>query len=215
MSFTYATLKTAIQDYTENTETTFVNNLPTFIKSAEERIFKAVQLSLFRKNVSGTMTASNKYLALPIDFLAPFSLSITNSSNHEFLLYKDVNFVQDFNTNPATTGAPRYYAQFDNDNLIVGPTPDSGYTVELHYYYRPASLTAGADSGTTWLSENAPQAMLFGSLIDAYTFMKGEADILQLYNSRFVEAVQTLKQLGEARETTDQYRTGQVLRPKQ
>lgn len=215
MSFTYATLKTAIQDYTENTETTFVNNLPTFIKSAEERIFKAVQLSLFRKNVSGTMTASNKYLALPTDFLAPFSLSITNSSNHEFLLYKDVNFVQDFNTNPATTGAPRYYAQFDNDNLIVGPTPDSGYTVELHYYYRPASLTAGADSGTTWLSENAPQAMLFGSLIDAYTFMKGEADILQLYNSRFVEAVQTLKQLGEARETTDQYRTGQVLRPKQ
>lgn len=215
MSYTFSELKTAIQDYSENTETTFVNNLSNFIKSAEERILKGVQLSFFRKNVAGNMTASNKYLAAPSDFLAPFSLSIIKDSSHDFLLYKDVNFVQTFTPNPATTGTPRYYALFNVDNFIVAPSPDTAYEVELHYFYRPTSLASGADSGTTWLSTNAPQAMLYGSLVEAYTFMKGEPDVLQNYEKKFIEAVQLLKLHGEAKETTDYYRSGQIVRVKQ
>jgi hypothetical protein len=214
MSFTYDELKTAIQDYTENTETTFVNNLNIFIKNAEERILKIAQLDVFRKNQSGTLTASNQYLALPTDYLAPFSLSFTNGSNKEFMLFKDVNFIQSFNPNGATTGAPRYYAQFDIDNLILGPTPDSNYAVELHYFYRPASLTAGAGSGTTWLSTNASVALLYGSLIEAYTFMKGEGDLIQNYTQRFTEALSRVKNFGESQEVTDAYRTGLIIREK-
>jgi hypothetical protein len=215
MSFTYATLKTAIQDYTDNAESTFVSNLALFITEAEERVFKNVQLSLFRKNVSGNTTASNKYLNIPSDFLAPFSLSVVNESAHEFLEYKDVNFVQSFTPNPATTGTPRYYSLFDISNFILAPTPDAVYTAELHYYYRPASLTAGADSGTTWLSENAPNAMLYGSLVEAYTFMKGDPDLLNTYNQRFSEAIVSLKNFGEAKEVTDDYTTGMLIKPKQ
>ena len=216
MSFTYAQLKQAIQDYTENDETSFVTNLPVFIRAAEERIFKNVQLSLFSKNVTAAMTSSNEYLGCPSDFLAPFSLSFTDSAGDKtFLLYKDVNYLQDFNTDPSDTGAPRFYAQFDVDNFLIAPTPDSSYAVELHYFYRPASLTSLADSGTTWLSENAELAMLYGSLIEAYTFMKGEADMMANYDKRFQEAVMGLKMLGEAKETTQNYRVGEVVRNKQ
>ena len=216
MSFTYGQLKQAIQDYTENDETSFVNNLPVFIRQAEERILKNVQLSLFRKNVSGSMTSSNQYLACPTDFLTPFSLSfIDGSSNHVFLEFKDADFVQSFNPNAATTGAPRYYAVFDVDNFIIGPTPDSGYAVELHYFYRPDSLTAGSDNGTTWLSENAQIAMLYGSLIEAYIYMKGEQDLVAVYDKRFAEALVGLKMFGEAKEVTDEYRTGMIIRAKQ
>jgi len=216
MSFTYDQLKQAIQDYTENDETSFVNNLPVFIRQAEERILKNVQLSLFRKNVSGAMSASNKYLACPSDFLAPFSLSfVDGDSDHQFLEFKDADFVQTFNPDATTTGNPRYYAVFDVDNFILGPTPDSSYAVELHYFYRPASLTAGAGSGTTWLSENAEIAMLYGSLMEAYIYMKGEPDMLGQYEKRFMEAIQGMKMLGEAKEVTDEYRTGMVIRPKQ
>ena len=216
MSFTYDQLKQAIQDYTENDETSFVNNLPVFIRQAEERILKNVQLSLFRKNVSGAMSASNKYLACPSDFLAPFSLSfVDGDSDHQFLDFKDADFVQTFNPDATTTGNPRYYAVFDVDNFILGPTPDSAYAVELHYFYRPASLTAGSGSGTTWLSENAEIAMLYGSLMEAYIYMKGEPDMMQQYEKRFMEAIQGMKMLGEAKEVTDEYRTGMVIRPKQ
>lgn len=216
MSFTYAQLKQAIQDYTENDETTFVSNLPIFIRAAEERILKNVQLVLFRKNVSANFTASDQYLASPTDFLAPFSLSYTDGNgDKQFLLFKDVDFIQDYNPDPSDTGAPRYYGVFDVSNFIIGPTPDSNYAVELHYYYRPASLTAGAESGTTWLSENATMAMLYGSLIEAYTFMKGETDLIQNYNQRFIEAINGMKMLGEAKETTDEYRAGKVIRQKQ
>jgi hypothetical protein len=216
MSFTYAQLKQAIQDYTENDETTFVTNLPIFIRAAEERIFKNVQLNLFRKNASAAMTSSNQFLASPTDFLAPFSLSYTDGSgNKDFLLLKDVNFLQEYNPKPTDTGTPRYYAVFDSDNFIISPTPNSSYAVEIHYFYRPTSLTSGADSGTTWLSQNATMAMLYGSLIEAYTFMKGEADLIQNYNQRFAEAINGLKLLGEAEETTQEYRVGRVLRPKQ
>jgi hypothetical protein len=215
MSFTFATLKTAIQDYTDNSETTFVNNLSVFIKASEERILKNVQLSLFRKNSTGSTTSSNKYLAMPSDFLAPFSLSVLSSSAHEFLEFKDVNFIQTFTPNPATTGTPRYYAIFDVSNFILAPTPDSTYTAELHYYYRPTSLTAGSDSGTTWLSENAPNALLYGCLVEAYTFMKGDPDLLNTYNQRFTEAILSLKNFGEAKEVTDDYTTGMIIKQKQ
>jgi hypothetical protein len=216
MSFTYDQLKQAIQDYTENDETSFVNNLPLFIRQVEERILKNVQLSLFRKNVSGAMSASNKYLACPSDFLAPFSLSFVDGNNdHQFLEFKDADFVQTFNPDATTTGNPRFYAVFDVDNFILGPTPDSAYAVELHYFYRPASLTAGSGSGTTWLSENAEIAMLYGSLMEAYIYMKGEPDMMQQYEKRFMESIQGLKMFGEAKEVTDEYRTGKVIRPKQ
>ena len=213
MSFTYDELKQAIQDYTENTETTFVNNLDTFIKNAEERILKIAQLEVFRKNTTGALTASNKYLAAPSDYLASFSLCLTNGSNKEFLLFKDVNFVQSFNPSGAT-GVPRYYAQFDVDNFVLGPVPDSNYAVELHYFYRPLSLTAGAGSDTSWLSTNASVALLYGSLIEAYTFMKGEGDLIQNYTQRFTEALSRVKNFGESQEVTDAYRTGLILREK-
>ena len=216
MSFTYAELKQAVQDYTENDETTFVNNLPVFIRQAEERILKNVQLSLFKKNVSGGMSASNKYLACPSDYLSPFALSFVDSDgDHVFLDFKDVDFAQSFNPDATTTGKPRYYAVFDVDNFILGPTPNSSYAVELHYFYRPASLTAGADSGTTWLSENAEIALLYGTLMEAYIFMKGEADMMAMYEKRFTEAISGMKMFGESKEVTDEYRTGMLIRPKQ
>jgi hypothetical protein len=142
MSFTYTTLKTAIQDYLESTESSFVTNLPTFITTAEERIFKNVQLDDFRKNQVGNLTASGTYLECPTDYLAPFSLAvIDSSSNYNYLLLKQVSFIRDFTPNASTTGLPKYYAEFDDNTFIVAPTPDSTYEVELHYYYRPASLT--------------------------------------------------------------------------
>ena len=214
MSFTYAELKQAIQDYTENTETTFVNNLPLFIRAAEERILKNVQLQFFRKNA--TAQVSGQYLACPTDFLAPYSLSYTDSNgDKQFLQFKDVNFIQEFNPDPTDTAPPRYYAQFDIDNFILAPTPDQTYNVELHYFYRPASLTAGADSGTTWLSENADLVLLYGALVEAYIFMKGEADVMALYNQRFQEGLMSLKMFGEAKEVTQDYRVGQIIRQKQ
>ena len=216
MSFTYTELKQAIQDYAENDETSFVTNLPLFIQQAEERILKSVQLNLFRKNVSGGMSSSNKYLACPSDFLAPFSLSfVNNSSDSVFLDFKDTDFVQSFNPDSSTTGSPRFYGVFDVDNFVLAPTPDTSYTVELHYYYRPASLTSLAGTGTTWLSENASIAMLYGGLIEAYIYMKGEQDMMALYEKRFAEAIMGMKMLGESKEVTDEYRTGVVRRPKQ
>jgi hypothetical protein len=214
MSFTYAQLKTAIQDYAENDETSFVTNLPNFIKSAEERIMKSVDLELFRKNATATLATGDQYLSVPADFLAPFSLSVLNGTSKEFLSNKDVNYIQEYNPNSATTGTPKYYAFFDINSLIVAPTPDSTYTVELHYFYRPASLTAGADGGTTWLSTNAPNALLYGSLVEAYIYMKGEQDMLGMYEKQFVEALSRLKDLAEARENSDAYRRGLPDRPR-
>lgn len=132
-----------------------------------------------------------------------------------FLELKDPDFIQTVNPNSATTGSPKYYGVYDIDNFIVGPTPNSSYTVQLNYFYRPASLTAGASSGTTWLSENAPMTMLYGCLVEAYTYMKGEADVLQNYQQQFMQGLQSLKLFGEAKEVTDQYRTGMVVRAKQ
>ena len=215
MSFTLTTLTASIKEWTENDESTFVAEIPFFITNAEERIFKSVDLDYFRKNVTGGLTTGNKFLQKPSDYLEAFSLSYVNSSSQNvFLLQKDVNYIQEFTPNPSTTGSPRFYSSFDVDNFIVAPTPDSDYSVELHYYYRPASLTTD-DSGTTWISTNAPDALLYASLVEAYTFMKGENDLIQLYTARFTEAMSRLKIYGEAQENTDAYREGLVRIPKQ
>jgi|TARA_E500000305_G_scaffold55583_1_gene44335 hypothetical protein len=214
MSFTLATLKTAIQDYTDNSETTFVTHLPDFIKAAEEKILKSVDLDYFRKNVTSAFTTSDAFLTVPSDYLASFSLQITTSGSESFLLQKDVNFLREYTPASTTTGLPKYYARFDENHFLVAPTPNSAYTVELHYFYRPASLTAGSDSGTTWVSTNAPFALLYGSLIEAYTFMKGESDVIQNYNGLFTQYLERVKDLGEARENTDGYRVGLPSRPR-
>tara|TARA_R100001126_G_C4819348_1_gene145920 strand:- start:180 stop:824 length:645 start_codon:yes stop_codon:yes gene_type:complete len=211
MAYTFTTLKTAIQDYTQNTESTFVSQLSRFIINAEERILKECQLDVFRKNSQGSTTSGNQYLSKPTDFLSQNSLSVINSSSKEFLLYKQVTALQDYTPNPTTTGTPKYYADWDNDTFLLAPTPDSAYTVELHYFYRPTSITDSSD-GTSWLGTNAELALLYGSLVEAYTFMKGEADILQLYNARFQESLQWLKNLGEGLQTRDQYRYDRVRR---
>tara|TARA_B100000212_G_scaffold166098_1_gene124939 strand:+ start:1280 stop:1927 length:648 start_codon:yes stop_codon:yes gene_type:complete len=214
MSFTKATLTTAIQDYTDNSETTFVNNIPNFVKAAEEKILKSVDLDYFRKNVTSALTASDAFLTVPTDYLASFSLQITTSGSESFLLQKDVNFLREYTPASTTTGLPKYYARFDEDNFILAPTPNSNYTVQLNYFYRPASLTAGSDSGTTWVSTNAPFALLYGSLVEAYTFMKGEPDVIQNYNGLFTQYLERVKDLGEARENTDGYRVGLPSRPR-
>mgnify|MGYP003631866230 CR=1 FL=1 len=220
MSFTYLQLQDAIKSYTENTETSFVANIPVFIRAAEERILKSVQLNLFRKNSSGNASIGNKYLAMPTDFLAPYSLSLSTlgAPDHVFIEFKDVSFVQSYTPDPATTGVPRYYATFDVANFILAPTPNANFFAELHYLYRPASLTldaAGNGSGTTWLSTNASLSLLYASLIEAYIFMKGEQDVMAMYDKRFQESLVGLKLLGEAKETTQEYRVGRVIRPKQ
>ena len=214
MSFTLATLKTAIQDYTDNSETAFVTNLPNFIKAAEEKILKSVDLDYFRKNVTSALTSSDAFLTVPSDYLASFSLQITTSGSESFLLQKDVNFLREYTPASTTTGLPKYYARFDEDNFILAPTPNSNYTIQLNYFYRPSSLTAGSDSGTTWVSTNAPFALLYGSLIEAYTFMKGEPDVIQNYNGLFTQYLERVKDLGEARENTDGYRVGLPSRPR-
>jgi len=222
MSFTYSELKQAIKDYTEYEEAGFVTNIPLFIRMSEERILKNVQLSLFRKNATATVTAEYQYLRIPEDFLAPFSLSLRTATgdpivygNMFFAEFKDPSFVQTYTPDPTTTGVPKYYSQFDVTNFLLAPTPDVGYTAELHYFYRPLSITSGTETGTTWLSTNAEMALLYGALIEAYIYMKGEQDVMAMYNSRFQEAMIGVKMLGEAKEVTDEYRTGKVIRAKQ
>ena len=151
---------------------------------------------------------------MPTDYLASFSLQITTAGSEGFLLQKDTNFIREYTPNASTTGLPKYYARFDNDNFILAPTPNSNYTIELHYYYRPASLTAGAEGATTWISTNAPFALLYGALIEAYTFMKGEPDVVKNYTDLYMQYLERLKDFGEARENTDGYRVGVPSRPR-
>ena len=208
MAWTYTTLKSTIQDYTNNTESTFVDNLNEFIVNTEDRIQKLVSLPFFRKNVSGSLTSGNEYLSCPTDFLASHTLAVDNSG-YEYLLYKDVAFIREAYPDRTTTGIPKYYARFDEDSFIVAPTPNSNLTVELHYEYKPTSITTSGD-GTSWLGTNAPDCLLYGSLVEAYTFMKGEADVMANYDKRFQEAISRLKNLGEGKNTKDNYRTGPV-----
>ena len=204
---TYAELTAAIKDYANNTETNFVAAIPTFVKQAEQRIYRSVNLPVNRKNVAGTMTDGNQYLTMPTDFLLPLSLSITSSSNQIFLLNKDSNFIRSTYPNASTKGTPKYYATFASDSFIIGPTPDANYVTELHYYYQPASIV---DTSPSWLGTNADTVLLYGSLVEAYTYMKGDPDMMQLYQQRYQEALDLLKLQAEGRMTGDEYRDGTI-----
>jgi hypothetical protein len=209
----YSQLVTEIQNYTENQFTTDVVN--TFITQAEQRIYNSVQLPALRKNVTGTTTAGNKYLAMPTNWLATFSLAVINSANeYTYLLNKDVNFIRQSypDTDSDFYGTPAYYAVFDNTAFIMGPTPDASYNIELHYFYYPESITT-TTSGTTWLGDNFSSTLLYGSLLEAYTYMKGEADVMAKYQQRYDEAMILLKQLGDGKDRQDAYRSGQVRYP--
>ena len=204
---TYAELTAAIKDYCNNTETNFVAAIDTFIKQAEQRIYRSVNLPVNRKNVAGTITDGNKYLSMPTDFLLPLSLSLTSSSNQIFLLNKDANFIRSAYPDASTEGVPKYYGIFTSDTFIIGPTPNADFVTELHYYYEPASIV---DASPSWLGTNADTVLLYGSLVEAYTYMKGDADIMQLYQQRYKEALDLLKIQVESRMNVDEYRNGMI-----
>lgn len=208
----YATLTTLIQQYCESTESSFVANIPTFVQLAEERVYNAVQIPAIRKNQIGTLSAGNKYLTLPSDWLATFSLAVIAPviGTQEFLLDKDVNFIRQSYPNPNDLGVPKYYAIFDDNTFILGPTPDQAYEVEMHYYYYPESIVT---AGTSWLGDNYENVLLYGSLREAYIYLKGEADMMQYYEQKYQEAVQQLMRLGDGLNRRDSYRSGQVRVP--
>ena len=214
----YTQLSNAIQAYTENPSSDFVAQIPVFVQQAEQRIYNTVQFPSLRKNVTGYTTANNKYLQCPSDFLAVYSMAAIDATGaYEYLLNKDVNFIRQAYPNPSTDKAiPRYYAIFgprsDNEDelaFILGPTPDAAYEIELHYYYYPESITVAAN-GQTWLGDNFDTVLLYGSLVEAYTYMKGEQDMLALYNQKYMEALQLAKRLGDGLERSDAYRSGQA-----
>jgi hypothetical protein len=222
----YTQLSANIQAYTENTEADFVAEIPVFVQQAEQRIYNSVQFPSIRKNVQGSMAVNNKYLQAPDDFLAVYSLAVItdvtggdlNTGTYEYLLNKDVNFIRQAYPTPNDTGVPKYYALFgpavssgvisDELTFIVGPTPSQNYYTELHYYFYPESITVAAD-GRTWLGDNFDSVLLYGSLVEAYTYMKGEADMMGLYNQKFMEALALAKRLGDGMERQDAYRSGQ------
>ena len=214
---TLSELKTLIQNYTQNTETTFVNTLDDFIKNTEERIFELVQFDFFRKNVTGSLTAENTYLTTPSDYQTSFSLAVIDGNgDYHYLDKKHPSFMREYSVDPTDStlrGLPKYYGEFDKElstasnngsTLIVSPVPDQNYDVELHYLYKPNSLVT--DTTGTWLSSNARNALLYGSLVEAYIFMKGENDLLQQYEQRFTGEINRLKNLAEARGRRDEYR---------
>jgi hypothetical protein len=213
----YAALSSNIQAYTENTEASFIAEIPVFVQQAEQRIYNTVQFPSLRKNVTGATTASNKYLACPSDFLAVYSMAVVDGTlstgDYEYLLNKDVNFIRQAYPRASDTGAPKYYALFgsqSNDanelSFILGPTPDAIYPVELHYYYYPQSIVTAS---TSWLGDNFDSVLLYGSLVEAYTYMKGEQDMMALYNGKYQEALALAKRLGDGMERQDAYRSGQ------
>ena len=208
----------AIVAYTENTSSDFAAQLPVFVQQAEQRIFNSIQFPSLRKNVTGYTTANNKYLQCPSDFLSVYSMAaIDASGNYEYLLDKDVNFIRQAYPNPNDDKAiPRYYALFgprsdDEKELafILGPTPDATYTIELHYFYYPESITASPTT-RTWLGDNFDSVLFYGSLVEAATYMKQEPDLVALYNQKYMEALQLAKRLGDGLERSDAYRSGQA-----
>lgn len=217
----YTELTAAICDYTQNFETDFVANIPLFVQQAEQRIYNTVQFPSLRKNVTGSTTQDNKYLSCPNDFLSVYSMAVIDAlGNYEYLLNKDVNFIRQAYPNPNTDKAiPKYYALFgptvsgatisDELSFILGPTPDAAYSVELHYYYYPESISVAAD-GQTWLGDNFETVLLYGSLVEAYTFMKGEQDMMALYDGKYKEALALASRLGNGLERSDAYRSGQA-----
>lgn len=208
MAWTYLTLSEAIQDYTQVNEPSFVANIPNFIQNAEDIINNTVQLPAFRKNVTGETTNNFQYINAPSDFLSVFSLAVIDlQGNYTYLLNKDVNYVREAFPFPGTTGLPKYYALFSNQSFILGPTPDECYGMELHYYAYPPSITV---AGTSWVGTNFPNVLLWGSLVEAYIYTKGENDLVQTYQAKFEQALEQLKQLGDGKDRQDAYRTVQV-----
>ena len=214
----YTELKNAIIAYTENQDPSFEAEIPVFVKQAEQRIYNSVQFPSLRKNVTGSTTAANKYLACPSDFLAVYSMAVVDGTGrYEYLLNKDVNFIRQAYPIPTAVGLPKYYALFgpqSNDvnelTFLLGPTPDAAYTAELHYFYYPESIVT---AGTSWLGDNFDSVLLYGSLVEAYTYMKGEADMIQLYEAKYKEALAMAKRLGDGMERQDAYRSGQYRQP--
>jgi hypothetical protein len=217
---TYTELVAAIEAYAENYDTStggFEDNIPVFVYNAEQRIYNSVQLPSLRKNVIGTLTASNKYLACPTDFLATYSMAVINpDTSYTYLLNKDVNFIREAYPTPTDTGTPAYYALFGPDtsainelSFIVGPTPDAAYNVELHYFYYPESITT-VSTGRTWLGDNFESVLLYGSLLEADAFMKSDADTITYHKDRYTEALALLQRLGNGLERGDAYRDGQT-----
>jgi hypothetical protein len=216
---TYAELAAAIQDYVENTFSTAQVNL--FIQEAEQRIYNSIQLPDLRKNVTGVISANNKYLQCPGDFLSAYSIAVIDADdNYTYLLNKDVNFIREAYPSPTSTGTPKYYAIFgpqsnnlDELTFILGPTPDVQYDTELHYFYYPPSITSEESGGNTWLGENFDSALLYGSVLEAYTFLKGDADIMTQYRQRYEEAMNLLNTLATGKDRGDAYRNGQARIP--
>jgi len=222
----YTELRAAIQAYTENTETSFVAEIPVFVTQAEQRIYNSVQFPSIRKNMTGVVSSTTPYLSAPDDYLATYSLAIITdvtgsnlaTGTYEYLLNKDVNFIRQAYPTPNDKGTPRYYALFgptvsgstitNELTFILGPSPDQNYYVELHYYYYPQSITT-VTSGRTWLGDNFDTVLLYGSLVEAYTYMKGETDMMALYNGKYQEALALAKRLGDGLERSDSYRSGQ------
>lgn len=203
-----------IQDYCQNSEPTFLADIPTFVQLAEERVYNSVQIPAIRKNQTGFMSLGNKYLTLPTDWLATFSLSVIDptSQAQTFMIDKDVNFIRESFPVPTSTGTPTHYGQFDQNTLILGPTPDAAYAVELHYYYYPESIVTASCS---WVGNNFGEVLLYGALREAYLFMKGEQDIIGYYEQKYQEGMALLKQLGDGKNRQDAYRSGQVRVPVQ
>jgi hypothetical protein len=203
----YSELTQLLQDYLETSETSFVTNIPNFVRQAEERIFREVTIPDLRKNATGVFTLGDRYLSKPSDYLATFSMSVNDGTNDTFLLMKDQNFMREAYPSAATTGLPEYYAHFNDDFFTVAPTPASGYSVTLHYYYDPPSIVTAS---TSWLGDNAETVLLYGSLVEAYTYLKGDADMMQQYEKRYQTALEDLQMLGMLRIKRDSYREGEL-----
>ena len=205
----YSQLVTLIQEYCESTEQSFVDNIPTFVQLAEERIYNSVQIPAVRKNSTGTVTADFQYMTLPSDWLSTYSLAVIDpiTGEYEYLLNKDVNYIRAAYPSPTATGKPKYYSIWDNDTMLLGPTPDDDYTLELHYYYYPASIVT---AGTSWLGNNFETVLLYGSVREGYVYLKGEQDMMNYYEQKYQESLMLLKRLGDGLDRQDAYRSGQV-----
>jgi len=214
----YAQLVTAIEEYTETSEATFISQIPTFVQLAEERIYNTVDLPSLRRNVTGTLTINNKYLSVPSDFLSVYSLAIIKTDGtYEYLLNKDVNFIRQAYPQPTDTDTPKYYAIFGPDSssptnltIILGPTPNLAYSAELHYFYYPESIVTAS---TSWIGDNFESALLYGALREAVIFQKGEPDMVTYYEKMYMESLGLLKNLGDGKLRRDAYRSGQIRLP--
>ena len=208
MAFTYSQLVDAIHGYLQVDEDGIsTTDMNTIIRQAEQRIYYDVQIPVLKKNVTGNLTANNRYLTTPSDYLATYSIAVNNNGNYEYLLPKEVAFLREAYPSTTTTGVPRYYAIFDNDTFLIAPPPNASYEVELHYFYEPPSIVD--QTSGTWLSENAENALLYGCLFEAYTYLKGEQDLVSLYAGKYEESVKALKMIGEGRNRSDTYRNSE------